>query len=213
MQMDGVALKPRQQMSSVPYSFYSVSAETASIASLAVSASVAQIALNVAGVVPGAVPVGTVLPFAGKTLPSNFLECSGEAVSRTTFSALFAVIGTMYGTGDNTTTFNLPDYRGKFLRGVDEGAGNDPDSASRTGGDATTKIGSIQGDTVGSHNHGAGLYYDQGYSGAHNNYGMGVDTTSVPGAGGMFNTTTTGTGIGKETRPKNVYVMYIIRAQ
>ena len=55
-----------------------------------------------------ALPVGTILPFAGGSIPSGFLACNGAAVSRTTYSALFAAIGTTYGSGDGSTTFNLP---------------------------------------------------------------------------------------------------------
>ena len=54
------------------------------------------------------VPTGTILPFAGGTIPSGFLACNGAAVSRTTYSALFSAIGTTYGSGDGSTTFNLP---------------------------------------------------------------------------------------------------------
>ena len=63
------------------------------------------------------VPVGTVLPFAGSSTPSGYVLCNGAAVSRTTYAALFAVIGTMYGAGNGSTTFNLPNYTDKFLQG------------------------------------------------------------------------------------------------
>lgn len=55
--------------------------------------------------------------YAGLTAPEGYLLCQGQAVSRTTYSALFAVLGTSHGQGDGSTTFNLPDYRGTFLRG------------------------------------------------------------------------------------------------
>lgn len=64
-------------------------------------------------------PVGVVNPFAGTVAPSGWLLCSGQAVSRLTYAALFAVIGTAYGTGDGSTTFNVPDARGRVLAGVD----------------------------------------------------------------------------------------------
>ena len=68
----------------------------------------------------GAVPVmaGIVQMYAGSTAPSGWLMCDGSAVSRTTYSALFAVIGTTYGTGDGSTTFNLPDFRNNFPVGA-----------------------------------------------------------------------------------------------
>ena len=68
-------------------------------------------------------PVGMVVPYAGNTAPSGWLLCSNVAVSRTTYSALFAVIGTTYGSGDGITTFNLPDLRGRYVAGRDDMGG------------------------------------------------------------------------------------------
>lgn len=73
-------------------------------------------------------PPGTVLPYAGSTTPSKFLACNGAAVSRTTYAALFAAIGTTWGPGDGSTTFNVPDCRGVFIKGAgttDRAAGVD----------------------------------------------------------------------------------------
>lgn len=64
------------------------------------------------------VPTGAVLPFAGSAPPSLYLICDGSAISRSTYSKLFQVIGTAYGIGDGSTTFNLPDLRWMFLRGA-----------------------------------------------------------------------------------------------
>ena len=66
-------------------------------------------------------PVGTMLPFVAAAAPTYFLLCDGSAVSRSTYSALFAVIGTSYGAGDGSTTFNLPDARGKSIVGAGTG--------------------------------------------------------------------------------------------
>lgn len=63
-------------------------------------------------------PSGCVLPFGHGTLPEGFLACDGSAVSRSSYASLFAVIGTTFGVGDGSTTFNLPDLRGIFPRGV-----------------------------------------------------------------------------------------------
>lgn len=67
----------------------------------------------------------TVLPFAGATAPEGWLLCDGAAVSRATYAALFAKTGTAFGAGNGTTTFNLPDLRGEFVRGLDGGRGVD----------------------------------------------------------------------------------------
>lgn len=56
------------------------------------------------------VPVGTIIPFAGNSVPQGYLLCDGSAISRTTYASLFAVIGTIYGAGDGSTTFNLPNF-------------------------------------------------------------------------------------------------------
>ena len=68
----------------------------------------AQVDTMIANAVALAEPVGSIKPFAGTTVPDGYLLCDGSAISRTTYAALFAVIGTTYGTGDGSTTFNLP---------------------------------------------------------------------------------------------------------
>lgn len=62
-------------------------------------------------------PTGTVLPFSGNNVPQGYLPCNGSAISRTTYADLFAVIGTLYGAGDGSTTFNLPNLTDKFIQG------------------------------------------------------------------------------------------------
>lgn len=71
------------------------------------------------------VPAGTVQYFAGPNAPAGYLICDGKTVSREAYAKLFAVIGTLYGAGDGATTFNLPDLRGEFIRGLDGGRGVD----------------------------------------------------------------------------------------
>ncbi|MBQ9621203.1 MAG: tail fiber protein, partial [Atopobiaceae bacterium] len=66
-------------------------------------------------------PTGTITMFAGSTAPSGYLLCQGQAVSRTTYTALFSVIGTAYGAGDGSTTFNLPNLQGRFPLGKSSG--------------------------------------------------------------------------------------------
>lgn len=71
------------------------------------------------------VPIGTVIDFASPTAPAGYLKCNGALISRSAYSALFSVIGTTYGEGDGSTTFALPDRRGLFSRGWDDGRGID----------------------------------------------------------------------------------------
>ena len=63
-------------------------------------------------------PIGAIYPYGGSSAPSGYLMCDGSAVSRSDYSALFNVIGTSFGAGDGSTTFNVPDLRGKFLEGT-----------------------------------------------------------------------------------------------
>lgn len=65
----------------------------------------------------GGIPTGTVFPFAGNNIPENYLLCDGSAVSRSTYANLFSVIGTLYGAGDGSTTFNLPNLVDRFVEG------------------------------------------------------------------------------------------------
>lgn len=66
---------------------------------------------------------GIILPFAGSTAPTGWLLCAGQAVNRTTYAGLFAAIGTTFGVGDGSTTFNVPDLRGRVAAGVDNMGG------------------------------------------------------------------------------------------
>lgn len=86
----------------------------------------------------GMIPSGAVMYFAGQTAPTGWLKANGAAVSRTAYAALFAAIGTTYGAGDGRSTFNLPDLRGEFMRGWDDGRGIDRGRA----------FGSAQGDAI-----------------------------------------------------------------
>ena len=98
----------------------------------------------------GMVPSGAVLYFAGRTAPAGWLKANGAAVSRTAYAALFAAIGTTYGAGDGRSTFNLPDLRGEFIRGWDDGRGVD----------AGRVFGSAQAHALQSHQHGLAVAAD-----------------------------------------------------
>lgn len=160
--------------------------------------------------VPSAVPVGAIMPFAGATVPNaNWIACSGAAVSRTTYAALFAYIGTLYGTGDGSTTFNVPNLnQGAFIRGV--------------GGNAADQ-GTLQQDNFASHTH---TVNDPGHfhgpPPGNNGYLTEPNTNGGIYNGGSFGgalrtgTATTDITIaaagGTETRPINFAMLYCIRA-
>jgi len=94
------------------------------------------------------VPPGAILPYGGRTAPPGWVLCNGAVYDGTLpeFAAIFAAIGTAFGGSNNM--FRVPDLRGQFLRGLDAGAGVDPDFASRTGGEGESKIGSTQPSAV-----------------------------------------------------------------
>ncbi len=147
------------------------------------------------------IPVGSEVMWATATVPAGFLEEDGSEINRTTYADLFAVLDVDYGNGNGTTTFNLPDARGRFIRGFDNTAGNDPDAASRTDrGDGTTgdNVGTLQADELKSHDHS----YTTNSSGARD--AQAADQT------GNASSTTGATG-GNETRPLNTYRMIIIK--
>ena len=156
-------------------------------------------------------PTGTVQLFAAQTPPVGFLECNGSAVSRTTYSQLFLVIGTTFGVGDGTTTFNLPDMRGQFARGWDDGAGVDP----------ARVFGSTQTDAFLSHTHTAYITDPGHYHGISPTTGGALGGGGTQSAGPGYNqpSTTNTTGItitngssgSTETRPTNIALLYMIK--
>lgn len=112
----------------------------------------------VGGLLTAYLPPGAMMPYGGAgSAPTGWLYCFGNDVSRTTYAALFAAIGTAYGSGNGSTTFTLPQLQGMFMRGWSGGSGNDPDAASRTaaapGGNTGNNVGSAQGSDFASHNH------------------------------------------------------------
>jgi microcystin-dependent protein len=98
----------------------------------------------------GGVPSGGLLPYAGSTAPSGYLLCFGQAVSRTTYADLFTAISTTYGVGDGSTTFNLPDLRGRVIAGQDDMGGTSADRLTNQSGGLD---GDVLGDTGGAETH------------------------------------------------------------
>jgi phage-related tail fiber protein len=131
---------------------------------------------------------GTTAFFAMSTAPAGWLKANGAAVSRTDYADLFAAIGTTYGSGNGSTTFNLPDLRGEFPRGLDDGRGVD------TG----RSIGSAQESALGSHAHSLGYVSGLLGGGGFGAFQQGTGT----------NTTASG---GAETRPRNVALLACIK--
>ncbi|HOX59962.1 MAG TPA: tail fiber protein [Candidatus Paceibacterota bacterium] len=168
------------------------------------------------------VPPGTIVAFGGHAVPppSGWLLCDGSWVSRSTYSRLFSQVGTAWGIGNGSTSFNLPDLRGMFLRGVNgsqnDSVWKDPEAASRparNGGNAGNNVGSVQSDGLASHYHSLekNLYQHyrsfQGTTGSDHPLKINDD-----GGGSIWSTQTAANpGYAGDTRPKNAYVNYIIK--
>lgn len=178
-------------------------------------------------------PPGTILAFGGpiSNIPSGYLYCDGSEVSRTTYAALFTAIGTAWGSGDGSTTFNLPLTPGLFLRGQDNGYRFDPDASSRSaaevGGNTGDNVGSYQPTAFQSHVHQFGLFNNSGLINSYNFQYIDFTTNKTGGSGpgfastffGNSNPPVTQEGFAiqaagqstNQTMPSNVYVNYMIK--
>ncbi|MCQ4043263.1 phage tail protein [Streptantibioticus rubrisoli] len=185
-------------------------------------------------VVPlGDLVVGSIVPYgalidAGALEAQGWLYCDGRGLSPTDYPDLFAVIGTLHG-GNGTSTFNLPDYRGYLLRGVDDNTARDPDAASRTaaapGGVAGDNVGSMQQpatalpntssfnvDSAGSHTHPVSHVPTDSSSVAETgNYRSIWNPGSADTDAAGKHSHTVSDGGDTETRPVNAYVNFLIR--
>lgn len=166
------------------------------------------------------VPAGTVIWTARDSAPDGYLEADGSAISRSApYDDLFAAIGTRYGAGDGSTTFNLPDLRGQFVRGIDEV----PGSNNPRGKDSGRQLGSDQGDQNKQHNHtlsGGALTYVSAVS-------LSASTNEVPNSPDEVNVLNTSTTLsvtssqyvlpsvdndgGTEARPTNIALLGCIK--
>ncbi len=198
-------------------------------------------------ILSGRTIIGTIVPYGGKIestsgdpceVQPGWFFCNGASLDRKEHKDLFDVIGVAFGE-PNDSTFNLPDLRGRFVRGVDHGAGNDPDArlrkASNKGGNTDNKVGSYQLDNIQTHSHqwgkGEGEKYDDIdlYSWnkeskrvmalnrkTHSQLDRGsLDDDYMDVEKGSFWTELVPSVVypKTETRPKNVYVNWIIRAR
>lgn len=158
-----------------------------------------------------AIPIGTCLPLPASGIPYGYLLCDGAAVSRSVYAVLYTNIGNAHGSGDNSTTFNIPDYRGRFLRGRDGGVARDLDRVSRsvmaTGGNVGDNIGSVQAESFNAHSHVSHGYVSQTFF----SYSGGGGTAGITTPLAADSSTVIASTGGNETRPLNATVNYIIR--
>ena len=138
-------------------------------------------------------PAGMISSFCASTAPTGWLQCNGAAVSRTTYSDLFAAVGTVYGSGDGSTTFNVPEMRGEFLRGWDNARGID------------------SGRAIGTFQNAFGVDKDTPTGGT-----LGMDNMDGPPASNSTHRIVTQTGAGRsvsryKVRPRNVALLMCIK--
>jgi microcystin-dependent protein len=187
------------------------------------------------------IPPGVIQAFGGGTVPSGWLLCDGSTASRSTYAGLFAAVGVVNGQGDGSTTFHLPDLRGRFLRGADNmgtgAAGRDLGVGERTpantGGATGATVGSVQAAATLAHTHiqdshkhvGRGRTSDpafpiNGSTGLATDTSLGINASSTLGALTRTRPTTDAydavtpinqSTIGTETRPQNANTSYIIK--
>lgn len=150
--------------------------------------------------IPGGVimPIGTIIQSALDNAPAGFLLCNGVAISRTTYAQLFAAIGTRFGAGDGSTTFNLPDMRSRFARGKPNAG-----SVGDTGG--LDEV-SLTIDNLAAHQHTFNLRTTSG------GFSNGMPQGTASGTSGTYQTNSTGSGTPHENKPPyidlNFYIAY-----
>ena len=164
-------------------------------------------AIYINGVLWNPISPGTVIYTASQSAPAGYLIANGQAVSRSTYAALFAAISTTYGPGNGSTTFNVPDLRGSFIRGWDNGKGLDSGRA----------FGSYQADGVGpltiedpghhhtipgSYEHSFEIEHEEGYQSFSSEESVSTSTEET----GITITNTI-----SETRPKNIALLPCIK--
>jgi microcystin-dependent protein len=178
-------------------------------------------------------PAGVIVPYGGTSAPTGWLLCYGQAVSRATYADLFTAISTTYGTGDGSTTFNLPDLRGRVVAGQDDMGGS---SANRL----TNASGGLDGDTLGAtggaethtlttaelavhshanslsdpgHSHGTVAYsgVTVGSGGARNHYETSGGSTAAATTGISISNANAGSGSAHNNVQPTIILNYIIR--
>jgi microcystin-dependent protein len=167
------------------------------------------------------IPTATIVPWTDSSVPSGFLECNGSAVSRTTYAALFAIVGTTYGVGDGSTTFNVPDLQdnlpigksGTKAVGSTGGANTVQATGNVTGSTANATLTSPQ---IASHSHSASSKSPGSPSNAEMPYsGFFANSGNLGGTGGggghSHNMSATFTGDSTSVIQPYLTLIYIIK--
>ena len=173
-----------------------------------------QVTANATALTNAILPAGLILPFGNTSAPTGYLACHGQAVSRTTYATLFAAIGTTWGTGDGSTTFNVPDFRGAIPRGTGSHGTNTMANGSAYAGPS---VGSFENDQMQGHEHRftyQGWQLNTGYAGGKQYVinDTSVQNTPMTTNQGAITDGTNGTPrTGDETRPFTAGVLWCIK--
>jgi len=151
------------------------------------------------------VPTGSVIPFAGSSAPTDWLLCDGSAISRTTHAILFALVGTTYGSGDGSTTFNLPNLKGKIPVGYNSSEA-EFDALGETGGAKTHQLTTAE---LASHSHAISTY-DASYM-DDSAYIVGADGPSAGPTAAGATTQSAGSGTAHNNLQPYIVLNYIIK--
>lgn len=182
---------------------------------------------QVSTVAASGVPTGAVMPYASSGAPTGWLQCAGQTVSRTTYATLFAAIGTTYGVGDGSTTFGIPDLRGRVVAGLDDmggtaasritvgGAGFSGTTRGAAGGSEALQAHTHAMVTAGSHGHLVAFALNQGGDNAGFVLGQSAGVTGdatrfVENGAHIHAITTAGTGAAQNVQP-TIILNYIIK--
>jgi microcystin-dependent protein len=170
------------------------------------------------GAIPDSTASGTVVPWGGTSAPTGWLDCDGSAVSRSTYADLFTAIGTTYGVGDGSSTFNIPDIRGRTVCGKDNMGGtaaNRLTSGTTIDGATLGTAGGSQTHTLSAaempaHRHGLAVHDTSGQNdylaGSNSNYGFQVTSNST-----YASTTSVGSGSAHVNVQPSIVLNYIIK--
>lgn len=161
-----------------------------------------------------AAPTGAVIPYAGSSAPTGWLLAYGQAVSRTTYATLFGVISTTYGVGDGSTTFNLPDLRGRVPAGLDNLGGSSANTitnaaADSLGGGYGSETHTLTEAEMPAHTHGFSGGFR--YGGTPNNYEYGTGGSASDNQTKYSETASVGSGTSHNNVQPTLFISYIIK--
>lgn len=172
-----------------------------------------QLTANATAAANAVLPAGLILPFGNTSAPTGYLACDGSAVSRTTYATLFTAIGTTWGSGDGSSTFNVPDLRGAFLRGTGSHGTSNMANGSAFAGQA---VGSFENDQMQNHAHRGVYNYNSSIGTAQNqspstasNGSLNTNHSNIKEPTEYNNQGTP--RVGDETRPFNAGILYCIK--